>query len=104
MLSIKFTEKERSADQRIEKATIGSRGVAFMWRQEGTDHNLDLPKPYVQTIINRIKKGVKESITCQHIVALIDGDNVILDYAENGTTKTQRLSVKSLQALKPFLK
>jgi hypothetical protein len=104
MLSIKFTKKERSADQRIEKATIGPHGVEFVWRQEGSEQTLDLPTPYVQAIIDRIKKKMKASITCRHVAAFIDGDNVILDYAENGTTKTQRLSVKSLQALKPFLK
>jgi hypothetical protein len=103
MLSIKFTKKERSVDQRIEKATIGPHGVEFAWRQEGAEQTLDLSTSHVKTIIDRTKKKLKGSITCRHVTALIDGDNVILDYAENGTTKTQRLSVKSLQALKPFL-
>jgi hypothetical protein len=110
MLSIKFTKKERSPEQRIDRVTIGPESVAFAWRHDGQDHVLDLPKPYVQTIITRIKKGVKESITCNRssstgrpVVAWIDGDSVQLDYAENGASETACLSVKSLHVLKAFL-
>jgi hypothetical protein len=110
MLSIKFTKKERSPEQRIDRATIGPDTVAFAWRHNGQDHVLHLPKPYVQTIIARIKKGVKESITCNRssstgrsVVAWIDGDSVQLDYAENGASETAHLSMKSLHVLKAFL-
>ena len=45
MLSITFTEKERSPEQRIDRATIGPDTVAFTWRHDGQDRVLDLPKP-----------------------------------------------------------
>jgi hypothetical protein len=110
MLSIKFSKKERSVDQRIEKATIGPSNVAFMWHHEGKDHVLGIPKTCLQTLIGSIKKDMKKPIPCngppntdQRITAQIDGDCVQLDFAENGTAKTVRLSVKSLMVLKAFL-
>jgi hypothetical protein len=110
MLSIRFTEKERSVDQRIEKATIGPSSVEFTWHYEGEDHTLDLPKTWIQMLIGCIKKEAKIPIACEvssnmdrHVSTRIEGDCVLLDYAENGTKKTERLSVKSLLTLKAFL-
>jgi hypothetical protein len=110
LLSIKFTKKDRSVDQQIDRATIGPRNVAFVWRHEGKDGVLDLPKAGLQMLIDSIEKGVKEPISCsipqnpdRGITVQIDGDCVNLDFAEKGTTKTVRLSVKSLLVLKAFL-
>ena len=110
MLSIKFTKKDRGVDQRIERATIGPRGVEFTWRYGGEPHVLSLPKACLQTLIDSVTKSANTPITCpastasdSRITAHLDGNCVQLDYAEHGTAKTERLSVKSLLALKTLL-
>ena len=107
MLSIKFAKKERGVDQRIERATIGPRHVEFTWRHGGERRVLSLPKACLQRLIDSV---AKTPITCPAspasdpgITAHLDGERVQLDYAEHGTAKTERLSVKSLLALKTLL-
>ena len=113
---VELKEEDRAPQQKITLIFVDPISIDFCWdvgknpRGGWILHCIVAPVSCIERLIEEIVKGTKETVDCKeshpfknYLGAKISGQVVELNYEEDGETKVEILSVKSLLKIKKAL-